>query len=79
MLIYDRAHLPPTVEDCHTITYAEQRLNCDPSARTSNLCVGGRFNEELKKLVFDGSSSCGELNAAVALKYGTDWDDSESY
>jgi hypothetical protein len=33
----------------------------------------------LKKLVFDGSSLSGELNAALALKYGTDWDDLESY
>jgi hypothetical protein len=77
-LVYDRANIPASAEDCHDITYAEQRFNCDPNATTSNLCVDGRFNQTLKKLVFDGTCSCEELHVALVLKYGMDDEDLES-
>jgi hypothetical protein len=55
--IFHNANIPPSAEKCHNITYNQQRFNCDPKATTSNLCVGGRFNDKLKKLVFDGTCS----------------------
>ena len=57
-------------ESCVNMTVKEERVNCDPSAKSESLCDNGKPNKKLKRVRFDGKSSCGDVSYATSMRYG---------